>query len=129
MELFKEYLNNNSALLVIDNTTEPIDIFFAAKKCINVQYDQLSQTIVYKFFPLDKLCTLLQENKLFMDRIISWEDCYENFFFKEDFRVRINGAYQSLNAYNLATGIFGQSWTIIPESDALWRNIPRTKML
>ena len=76
---------------------------------------------------MDKLCALLQENKLFMDRIISWEDCYENFFFKEDFQVRINGAYQSLSANNLATGIFGQSWTIIPESDALWRIYSKNK--
>lgn len=127
MELFKEYPNHNSALLVIDRSKEPIDTFFAAQKCISVQYDKLPQTIVYKFFPMDKLCALLQENKLFMDRIISWEDCYENFFFKEDFQVRINGAYQSLSANNLATGIFGQSWTIIPESDALWRIYSKNK--
>ena len=39
-------------------------------------------TIIYKFIKLEYLESILKNNTLRIDKINSWEDVYENFFFK-----------------------------------------------
>lgn len=56
-----------------------------------------------------------------MDRVESWDDPYENYFLKEDFRVKLDNGWHQLKADSEIPVLFGQSWTILQESDALWR--------
>lgn len=46
--------------------------------------------------------------------INTWEDVYENFISKEDW-------YWDGNKSDMGLEYFGQSWTLLPESDAMWR--------
>ncbi len=80
---------------------------------------------IYKYISLKYVLDMFKTKKLFMGKVKSWEDTYENFFLKQDFRV--DGTM--LRADHLADQIYGQSWTLLNESDAMWRiysNIKKT---
>lgn len=79
--------------------------------------NDLSKTPLYKYFSIENLSYLLKARKLFIDKIEKWDDCYENFFLKCQFSI--DGRY--VDAKSLIPGIFGQSWTMKQESDAMWR--------
>ena len=74
-------------------------------------------TPIYKFFPLKYIPSLLQ-GKLYVGKVESWEDVYENFLFKQNF-VLPNGT--CVTAEELIKCNFGQSWTEADETDAMWR--------
>lgn len=74
-------------------------------------------TPIYKFIPYKYLSVLIQGG-LYINKVSSWEDVYENFLFKESFRLEDN---TSIDAKDLTSGIFGQSWTSEDETDAMWR--------
>lgn len=72
---------------------------------------------IYKYMPLEYVLTMVSTKKLRFGKVSEWEDVYENFFLKADFRVEgIRGG-----ADTLIPGVFGQSWTLLEESDAMWR--------
>lgn len=75
-------------------------------------------TPIYKYMPLKYLIALLQSEKLYVGKVLKWEDVYENFWFRLHF-VSSNGT--SLSAENLIKNNFGQSWTYADETDAMWR--------
>lgn len=80
---------------------------------------------IYKYIPLKYVLEMFNTKKMYMSKVKSWEDTYENFFLKQDFRV--HGTI--LRADHLADQIYGQSWTLLNESDAMWRiysNIKKT---
>lgn len=79
--------------------------------------NKLDNVILYKYFSIKNLGYLIDNSKLYIDKIDSWEDCYENFFLKCNF---IKDGY-NVEADNLIPGVFGQSWTTKKESDAMWR--------
>ena len=72
---------------------------------------------IYKYIPLKYVLEMYKTKKLYMSKVKFWEDTYENFFLKQNFRV--DG--HVLNAKNLIEQVYGQSWTLINESDAMWR--------
>ena len=74
-------------------------------------------TPIYKFFPLKYISSLLQ-GKLYVGKVSSWEDVYENFLFKQRFSLE-DGTLVS--ADSLIRCNFGQSWTKSDETDAMWR--------
>ncbi|CCX70002.1 pF11185 family protein [Prevotella sp. CAG:255] len=74
-------------------------------------------TPIYKFIPYKYLMTLIQ-GELYIKKISSWDDVYENFLFKEKFELEDQ---TPIDATNLISGIFGQSWTLEDETDAMWR--------
>ena len=74
-------------------------------------------TPIYKFIQYKYLPTLIQV-RLYINKISSWEDVYENFLFKESFELEDQ---TSIDAKDLTSGIFGQSWTSEDETDAMWR--------
>ena len=80
--------------------------------------DFLNQPL-YKFYSMRALVPLLTTGQLYIDRINSWEDVYENFFLKERFYSR--EMRQTIDTSQYSNDIFGQSWTSIPETDAMWR--------
>ena len=61
---------------------------------------------------------MILNSSLFFGRVSSWEDVYENWFLKEKM-VLPSGEKGS--AMDLIPGVFGQSWTLQEESDAMWR--------
>lgn len=72
---------------------------------------------VYKYMPLKYVITMLKTQKLYVGKVKKWEDVYENFLLKQNFMY---GSIH-LSADNLMDQIYGQCWTMVSESDAMWR--------
>ena len=75
-------------------------------------------TPIYKFMPLKYVLPMIQNQKLAINRINEWEDVYENFILKQNYTLS-DGT--PIDVINQANGVFGQCWTICPETDAMWR--------
>ena len=75
-------------------------------------------TPIYKFMPLQYVLSMIQNQKLAINRISKWDDVYENFILKQDYTLN-DGT--PINVINQVNGVFGQCWTVYPETDALWR--------
>ena len=91
-----------------------IDENLKADNVINLDLD----TPIYKYIPFKYLKLMIQKSNLYFGRVCSWEDVYENWFLKEQM-VLPSGEKGS--ATDLIQGVFGQSWTLQEESDAMWR--------
>lgn len=79
---------------------------------------------IYKYIPLKYVLMMVGNKQLLMNKVNSWEDPYENFFYKEDFKMPDG---RQVSALDLTNGIFGQSWTLLEESDAMWRIYSQNK--
>lgn len=91
-----------------------VNVYFKEQNVLNgLNLD----TPIYKFIPYKYLKTLIQ-GELYINKVSSWEDVYENFLFKESFKL---ADQTSIDAKDLTSGIFGQSWTSEDETDAMWR--------
>ena len=80
-------------------------------------------TYVYKYIRLEYLLSMLRNKKLRVDKVSKWKDPYENFFVKEEF-CTYNSFYQrdiTISTEEISKRIYGQSWTLKEESDAMWR--------
>lgn len=73
---------------------------------------------IYKYIPFKYLKLMIQNSSLFFGRVDKWEDVYENWFLKE--RIILSSGQEGV-ANNLIPGVYGQSWTLLEESDAMWR--------
>lgn len=103
---------------------QPQEIFFV-RHLMNMNFAELKTMSLYKFYNIKALTSLLTDSMLYIDRINTWEDVYENFFLKAHFFSK------SLNTYiytdSIANAVFGQSWTYAPETDAMWRIYSQNK--
>lgn len=91
-----------------------IDEDFKQKKVLNgLDLDRP----IYKYTPLKFVLEMFKTRKLYMSKVKNWEDTYENFYLKQKFRI----GGRLLNAEHLAEQLYGQSWTLLSESDAMWR--------
>lgn len=86
-------------------------------KMRNVLYGLDLDKPIYKYFKLKHLLTMLNKNELYVGKVKEWDDVYENFLLKQDF---IYGN-SHLSADNLIDQVYGQCWTSLSESDAMWR--------
>lgn len=86
------------------------------KNLINLAQEDLSKPI-YRIIPLNYLVMMLENQTNALAKTSSWDDPYENFFFKEKF------SYQGkpVTLEHLGLIIFGQCWSLFRDSDALWR--------
>lgn len=91
-----------------------IDENLKAGNVINMYLD----TPIYKYIPFKYLKLMIQNSSLYFGSVSSWEDVYENWFLKEKM-VLPSG--EKGYAMDLILGVFGQSWTLQEESDAMWR--------
>ena len=97
-----------------------IDPHFFHVHLHNTVYEDIKTIPLYKFFTSIKTLSYVLSNRmLFTDRVESWDDCYENFFLKEHLFSKSLNSY--IDTREVAHAVFGQSWTTLPESDALWR--------
>lgn len=71
---------------------------------------------MYKYIRLEYVLNMLETRKFRFDSIRKWEDVYENFVDKEEVKV-LNSKHGDINCGEL----YGQSWTVQEESDAMWR--------
>lgn len=91
-----------------------INIYFKNRNVLNgLDLDKP----IYKYIPLKYVLQMLKSRQMYFSKVKRWEDTYENFFLKQDFRI--DG--KMLSADNLAEQVYGQSWTLLAESDAMWR--------
>lgn len=86
------------------------------KFCYNLGSKSLEFPI-YRFVTLDSLFEMLLKNKITLVRTSLWDDVYENYFLK---RPIIIGNTKTTLIHQL-DGLYGQCWTKLAESDALWR--------
>lgn len=73
---------------------------------------------IYKYIPFKYLKLMIQNSNLYFGKVSSWEDVYENWFLKEQM---VLSSGEKVSAKELIPGVFGQSWTLQEESDAMWR--------
>lgn len=85
----------------------------------NMKPEELNDMKIFKIYGMKGLIPLLSNSKLFIDRVSSWEDVYENFFLKEEFFSK--SMNMPIGTADMANGAFGQSWTWASETDAMWR--------
>lgn len=85
--------------------------------------DLNGQDYVYKYIPLKYLISLVENKKLRIDKVSKWEDPYENFFLKSYFYTCASFYKQivQVSTDEIRNRTYGQSWTMIEESDAMWR--------
>lgn len=83
----------------------------------NNNIDDFDRIILYKYYSLDSLKYLLQDQKLYINKVSSWGDKYENFFLK----CHLFYGDKCMPTAKFTNSVFGQSWTTSPETDALWR--------
>lgn len=91
-----------------------IDEKLKAGNVINLDLD----TPIYKYIPFKYLKLMIQNSNLYFGKVSSWEDVYENWFLKEQM---VLSSGEKGRATDLIQGVFGQSWTLQEESDAMWR--------
>lgn len=91
-----------------------IDEKLKAGNVINLDLD----TPIYKYIPFRYLKLMIQNSNLYFGKVSSWEDVYENWFLKEQMVLPTG---EKGDAMDLIPGVFGQSWTLQEESDAMWR--------
>ena len=79
--------------------------------------DKKDDTAIYRIMPMSRLEQMLQTRTNTLVKINLWEDRYENFFFKSNFK----SSKGFVSADEVASRIFGQCWSFFKDSDALWR--------
>lgn len=72
---------------------------------------------IYKYMPLKYVEAIIKNKEICFKRVNSWEDVYENFFLKATFDI---GGIK-VSAEHTSDLTYGQCWTYLRESDAMWR--------
>ena len=73
---------------------------------------------IYRYFPLKYIKQLLEKQVLFFSNVLNWEDPYENFLFKQNVVTETGTPFRMNRSCPV---YFGQCWTTLSESDAMWR--------
>ncbi|GAF05795.1 hypothetical protein JCM21142_104548 [Saccharicrinis fermentans DSM 9555 = JCM 21142] len=84
---------------------------------INLNESELDEAI-YRIFPIERAVQLFENKELVMPTIKAWEDVYENFFLKSNFSEGDEVFSIEEDEGNFC---FGQCWSFIEDSDAMWR--------
>lgn len=77
------------------------------------------ETRVFRVFPVSRLEEVFQSGRITLVRPRKWEDPCENQLYNITVIDRATGAAVSVES--LRSCLYGQSWTLTEESDALWR--------
>ena len=84
---------------------------------IQLNRERLDNCSLYKIIDICNLRPMHKNGRLYMDRIDSWKDPYENYL-KRSHHISSDGY---LLADHKIADIFGQSWSLKEESDMMWR--------
>lgn len=96
--------------------TDTLEEYFKNINRLGLTDDDMDKPI-FRFISLENLTELLVNKVLTLVKTKLWDDPYENYLLKCN--VFYNN--KELNLQDLQEQIFGQCWTLIDESDALWR--------
>lgn len=72
---------------------------------------------IYRYIPMDYLLHLLTNHQLLISQTKLWEDTYENFLTTAKFQWGTT----PVSYRGFLSGFYGQCWTLLKETDALWR--------
>lgn len=92
---------------------------FKAHCCKNLDLDKESHKIIRKYLPLEILMKWIENQTLYMDKAISWDDKYELPFLKSKIRGK-NPPRDFCNKHLVST-IYAQSWSLASESYEMWK--------
>lgn len=89
---------------------------FKNKNIINLENINLN-TSVYRIFRFEDILELFNNKEITLVKANLWDDPYENFILK------CNATYNGneIGIDNIQKQIFGQCWSLLEESDAMWR--------
>lgn len=110
---------DSETLLVSGKVENQPQLTYFEYHLMNTDLDVLKCMTLYKFYSINALAPLLTNNLLYIDRVNTWEDVYENFFLKENFFSK--SLNLPIGTEDVANAVFGQCWTYAPETDAMWR--------
>jgi len=91
-------------------------LHFKPKNILNLENTTLD-TPAYRIFRFEDILELFNNNEITLVKANLWEDPYENFILK------CNATHQGerIGIDNIQNQIFGQCWSLLNESDAMWR--------
>jgi len=73
---------------------------------------------IYRIFSFERFFQLLRDRKLCLVNIARcWEDTFENFLYS----IQLSKGDDTVSLDSLKNTVFGQSWSLLEESDAMWR--------
>ena len=73
---------------------------------------------LYKILPYKYLLDWIYKSTMQFNQVSSWDDVYELFLFKQNY-IDKNSTPINFKAASMA--IYGQSWSLLRDSEALWR--------
>lgn len=76
------------------------------------------ETAIYKYIPVNYIAEMKRNRTLRFARVNSWEDVYENYFLKQRFVLPDD---TPVSADRISDDVYGQCWSLLQESDAMWR--------
>jgi len=76
-----------------------------------------AKTIIYRIFPRDRFFELFDEKRNVLVWPTKWEDPFENFIL----RSRVRNAAGEIGEFGFHKDVYGQCWTLLKASDAMWR--------
>ncbi|MDE5821054.1 MAG: DUF2971 domain-containing protein [Paramuribaculum sp.] len=91
------------------------------RKEFETKLQEIRDIPIYKFMNLSHVISMIQNRKLWISKVSTWDDVYENILFKQNFFHNIDGGIVPVDISTVGNNIFGQCWTSQQESDAMWR--------
>lgn len=98
--------------------------FYEQRKTENFMNGLTRDSIVYRHFPIERFKQMLEDRQWALVKFGEWQDPFENFIYSAKATTK-DGTPLSLD--NLKNCVFGQSWSLHEETDALWRIYSRDK--
>ncbi len=117
--------NSTDSLIISGKVTRLPEKHYFDLHLMHMNCDEFKNMTLYKFYNINTLKILLKNKTLYIDRVNTWEDVYENFFLKAHFFSKTYNT--SIDTGEIANAVFGQSWTYAPETDAMWRIYSQNK--
>jgi len=67
--------------------------------------------------PFNRILDILRNKRLYISQTLQWQDSYENFLAKADFKL----GNLPISYRGFLPCFYGQCWSLLKETDALWR--------
>lgn len=83
--------------------------------------NEIRDTPIYKYMSLNHVKLMIQNQTLWISKVNTWDDVYENIFFKQNFFHDLGNGPVAVDVSTVGNNMFGQCWTSQKESDAMWR--------
>ena len=87
-------------------------------KNFNIPREDILKLKVYHYIKYDYFFKSINNKNILFDRVIDWDDKYENFLFKA--KINVNG--QNISFEKEAGWVYAKCFTIEEESYAMWLN-------